>query len=55
MFDKMVEKDERTTFIEGVGYSYGYKFLTYGLLLDIMYRSFRLDEAPWEVHDDFHE
>lgn len=49
MTDKMVEKDERTNFIEKVSYSYGYKFIVYALLLDIMYRSFRFNEAPWDL------
>jgi hypothetical protein len=49
MTDKIVEKDERTTFIEMASYSYGYKFLAFGLLLDIMYRSFRFNEAPWDL------
>jgi len=49
MTDKMVEKDERTTFIETASYSYGYKFLAFGLLLDIMYRSFSLNESPWDL------
>jgi hypothetical protein len=49
MNNKMVEKDERTTSIENASYSYGYKFLTFALLLDVMYRSFRFNEAPWDL------
>ena len=49
MIKKMVEKDERTAFIENTSFSYGYKFLAFALLLDIMFRSFRLNEAPWDL------
>jgi len=49
VIDRVSEKDERTTFIENVSYSYGYKFLAYALLLDIMYRSFRFNEAQWDL------
>lgn len=49
MVDKPLEKDERTTSIENVSYSYGYKFLAYALLLDIIYRSFRFNEPQWDL------
>lgn len=49
MIKKMVEKDERTTFIENASFSYGYKFLSFALLLDIMFRSFWLNETPWDL------
>ena len=28
---------------------FGYKFLAFALLLDVMYRSFRFNEAPWDL------
>lgn len=49
MNNKIVEKDERTAFIENISYSYGYKFLSFALLLDIMYRSLVFNEAPWDL------
>jgi hypothetical protein len=49
MTKKMVQKDERTAFVEMASYSYGYKILSFGLLIDIMYRSFRYNEAPWDL------
>ena len=49
MTNKKIEKDERTVFIENISYSYGYKFITFALLLDIVYRSFRYNEAPWDL------
>jgi hypothetical protein len=49
MFNKMVEKDEITTFVENVSYSYGYKFIANALLIDVVYRSFRFNEAPWDL------
>jgi len=46
MSAKKIEKDERTTFIENQSYRYGYIVLNFGILINIMYRSFRLNEAP---------
>ncbi len=45
----LVEKDERTTAVENAGYAWGYKVLAYALLLDVMYRSFRFQETPWDM------
>jgi len=49
MNNNMVQKDERTTFIENISYKYGYTFIAFALLLDVMYRSLKLDEAPWDL------
>jgi Fe2+ transport system protein B len=49
MANKMVQKDERTNFTEMASYSYGYKFLAFGLLFDIMYKSFRFNESSWDL------
>jgi len=49
MSAKIIEKDERTTFIENQSYRYGYIVLNFGILINIMYRSFRLNEAPWDL------
>lgn len=46
---KMIEKDERTAFIENASFSYGYKFLAFALLFDIMYRSLKFNESPWDL------
>ena len=47
--NKMVEKDERTTFIENISYKFGYMFLTYAILLDVVYRGIRFNEAAWDL------
>lgn len=47
--NKSVEKDERTVFIENISYKYGYNFIAFALLLDVMYRSLRFNEAPWDL------
>lgn len=39
MANKMVSKDERTTYIENVSYKFGYNFIAFALLIDIMYRA----------------
>lgn len=49
MTNKVVEKDERTIFIENISYKYGYTFIAFALLLDVIYRSLRLNEAPWDL------
>lgn len=49
MINKMVEKDERTTFVENASYTFGYKFVTYVLFIDIIYRALRFNEAPWDL------
>lgn len=49
MANKIVEKDERTTFIENISYKYGYNIIAFALLLDVMYRSFRLNETSWDL------
>lgn len=49
MTNKKIEKDERTAFIENISYAYGYKFITFALLLDILYRSLRYNETSWDL------
>ena len=49
MTNKMIEKDERATFIENVSYKLGYNLVAYALLLDVMYRGLRFNEAPWDL------
>ena len=49
MSAKKIDKDERTTFIENQSYRYGYIVLNFGILFDIMYRSFILNEASWDL------
>ncbi len=49
MIKNQIEKDERTTFIENISYKYGYNLIAFALLLDVMYRSFILKEASWDL------
>jgi hypothetical protein len=49
MSAKKIDKDERTTFIENQSYRYGYIVMNFGILFDIMYRSFKLNEASWDL------
>lgn len=44
-----IEKDERTIFIENKSYKYGCTILNFGLLIDIIYRSIRFNEASWDL------
>lgn len=45
----MIEKDERTIVVENESYRIAYSVISYGILIDIMYRSFFLKEAPWDL------
>lgn len=49
MTNKMITKDERTTFIENISYKFGYNFIAFTLLLDVVYRALRFNEAPWDL------
>ncbi|HZW50187.1 MAG TPA: hypothetical protein VFF80_08700 [Bacillota bacterium] len=49
MLAKKVEKDERTTYVENQSYRYGYIALSFGILIDILYRSIQFNEAPWDL------
>jgi hypothetical protein len=42
-------RDERTIIVENESYKYGYILLTYGILIDIIYRSVRFKEASWDL------
>ena len=44
-----VERDERTIAVENEGIKLAYIFIVYGLLLDVMYRSWFFGEAPWDL------
>jgi hypothetical protein len=44
-----VERDERTVAVENAGYKWAYALVSFGLLLDVMYRGAVLDEAAWEL------
>lgn len=49
MTNKMITKDERTTFIENISYKFGYNFIAYTLLIDVVYRALRFNEASWDL------
>ncbi len=44
-----VMHDERTTAVENEGYKWAYIFIAYGLLIDVMVRSFFFDQAAWDL------
>lgn len=49
MNKKVIEKDERSTFIENISYKFGYNFIAFALLVDVVYRSLRFNEAPFDL------
>ena len=44
-----VERDERTLAVENAGYRWAYLVVSYGLLVVVAYRSFALQESPWDL------
>jgi hypothetical protein len=44
-----VVRDERTVVVEDASYRFAYLFITFALLLDVMYRSLVRREASWEL------
>jgi hypothetical protein len=44
-----VVRDERTTIVEDASYRIAYGFITFALLLDVMYRSLVSKQAPWDL------
>ncbi len=44
-----VERDERTIAIENAGYRWSCIFITYALLIDVMYRGLVRQEAAWDL------
>jgi hypothetical protein len=46
---KGVLRDERTNAVEEASYRFAYGFLTFALLLDVMYRGLVRGEAAWDL------
>jgi hypothetical protein len=44
-----VERDERTVSVENASYRWAYAFLSYTLLLDVIYRSLFRHEGAWDL------
>lgn len=49
MTAQSVDRDERTTAIENVGYRWAYLVLSFGLLADVAFRSFAHGESSWDL------
>jgi hypothetical protein len=49
MTDELVERDERTTAVENIGYRWAYLFLAFGILLIVAVRGFFRGEALWDL------
>jgi hypothetical protein len=44
-----VVRDERTVAVEDASYRFAYAFITFALLLDVIYRSLVREEASWDL------
>jgi phosphotransferase system glucose/maltose/N-acetylglucosamine-specific IIC component len=49
MFNQNKDKDERAISIEKSSYSLAYKIISFAILVDVMYRSFVLQQASWDL------
>ena len=49
MGETAVERDERTVAVENASYRWGYLVMSFGLLVLVMYRSFVLGQAAWDL------
>lgn len=49
MTNHAVDRDERTIAVENASYRWGYRFVTFALLLSIAYRSFALKQTSWDL------
>ncbi len=45
----LVERDERTVSVENAGYRWAYTFLSFALLIDVVYRGLFRHEAAWDL------
>ncbi|HEY3412418.1 MAG TPA: hypothetical protein VGM51_05075 [Armatimonadota bacterium] len=44
-----IERDERTEAVENASYRLAYMLISFGILLDVMYRSGRLHQPCWDL------
>lgn len=44
-----VERDERTAAVENASYRWAYTFISFALLIDVMYRGLVRDENAWDL------
>ena len=49
MSNQPVERDERTVTVENASFRWGYLFVTYALLIDVMVRGWVRHEAAWDL------
>jgi len=46
---RSAERDERTVAVENASYKWACTFLTFALLIDVIYRGLVRDEAAWDL------
>lgn len=47
--DQIVQRDERTVAVVDASYRWGYPFILFALLIDVMYRGAVRHEAAWDL------
>jgi hypothetical protein len=49
MSDQAIFRDERTASVENLSYRWAYLFLSFGVLVSVVYRGFVRDEQSWDL------
>lgn len=49
MKDQSIVRDERTVAVENASYRLAYTFISYGVLLIVVYRGFVLNQSSWDL------
>lgn len=49
MMSQAIERDERSVAVENASYRWGYLFMSFAVLLSVVYRSFVLKESSWDL------
>ena len=49
MKDQNVLRDERTVAVENASYRLAYTFISFGVLLSVVYRGFVLNQSSWDL------
>ena len=49
MNNQSITRDERTVVVENVSYRFAYLVMSFGVLVDVAYRSFKLQQSCWDL------
>jgi hypothetical protein len=49
MINRNVDRDERTVAVENASYRWGYRFVSFAVLMSVAYRSYVLKQTSWDL------